>query len=101
MTSSLLLLSSRSLLSPLTPSLCSRPLQEARALRVAVRSINMSKVVGSTQTERIEGPALHSQTDFVSIDMPLPGLPHGGMWAAGGPRVLLPRTALGSSGSSR
>ena len=28
-----------------------------------------------------------------------PGLPHGGMWAAGGPRVLLPRTALGSSGS--
>ena len=57
--------------------------QEARALRVAVRSANLKKVVAACQTERVEGPQMSVQTDFQSIQMPLPALPHGGM--------LLPR----------
>jgi len=53
--------------------------QEVRALRVAVRSTTMRKVVATTQTERVEGPAMGVQTDFVRLDMPLPCLPHGGV----------------------
>ena len=58
--------------------------QEARALRMAVRSANMKKTPVATQTERhVEGPQASVQTDFQAVHMPLPALPHGG--------TLLPR----------
>ena len=66
--------------------------QEARALRVAVRSQNMKKVVASTQTERVEGPQLSCQTEWQAVHMPLPCLPHGGTWVQGGERVMLPKS---------
>ena len=57
--------------------------QEVRVLRVAVRSANLKKVPAACQTERVEGPQMASQTDFVALQMPLPRLAHGG--------VLVPR----------
>ena len=51
---------------------------QARALRVAVRSINMKRTHAACQTERVEGPQMAAQTDFVAVHMPLPALPHGG-----------------------
>ena len=53
--------------------------QEARALRLAVKSIAAKRVVGSTQTEEnVAGPEMASQTDWAAVHMPLPCLPHGG-----------------------
>merc|ERR1711924_82877 len=52
--------------------------QEARALRVAVTSNARKKTIAACQTERIEGPQMGVQTDFLPIDMPLPVFPHGG-----------------------
>lgn len=52
--------------------------REARALRVAVRSVQCKKVVAACQTERVEGPQAAVQCDFQAVHMPLPALPHGG-----------------------
>ena len=55
--------------------------QEVRVLRVSVRSANLKKVPAACQTERVDGPQMACQTDFLAIDMPLPRLAHGGTLA--------------------
>jgi chromosome segregation ATPase len=69
--------------------------QEARSLRAAVRASQMNKTHAATQTDANTSarlPQTACQTEWTAVQMPLPCLPHGGTWAAGGkpPEVVRP-----------